>query len=98
MSEDIKAEEAEEKKQNSHSIFETAKAKQEAYIATFQGGQGQKVLSDILQNCHMLEPERDTDAQNLTFRAGRKDVAINILINMNAQLDDLPTILKGDIK
>lgn len=70
-------------------VFKTRKAKQIAYARVFGTDEGKKVLLDLMSEGHMLEPEQNTDVQGLTFRAGRRDIVMTILININATLNDI---------
>lgn len=60
----------------------TKKEKQIVYNKVFGSADGEKVLADLMKYCHMLEFESDLNPENITFRAGRRDVIMNILINM----------------
>ena len=60
-----------------------------AYSKVFNSDEGKQVLLDLMNEGHLLEPEQDTDAQALTFRAGRRDLVMTILINKNATLNDI---------
>ena len=77
--------------------FKSNKDKQVAYNIVFNSEQGKAVLEDLMTYCHMLEPDvnihdanKRIDPNAIIYRAGRRDVAMNILLNMNCKIKDLP--------
>lgn len=67
-----------------------------AYSEVFGSDKGRQVLLDLMREGHMLEPEQDADLQNITLRAGRRDIVMTILININATLDDVLNKIEGE--
>jgi len=56
------------------------------YHITFGTEHGQRVLQDILEYCHVMEPGDITQgAEVLIFKEGRRDVATFILERLQAK-------------
>lgn len=64
------------------------------YAGTFATEAGKRVLSDIMETCHVLEPEQDNITENIIARAHRRDVAHHILCRMGYGPTDFPTIVE----
>ena len=61
---------------------------------TFGSEHGQRVLTDLLNFCGLLEPANPDDGPNaVMLSAGRRDVALFILNNMN--IKNISEIISG---
>lgn len=68
----------------------------EAYKMTFASEQGQRVLFDILNQCHMLVSHRTKDVIDpltLAFKEGERNVALRILSIMQTDMGKLKELI-----
>ena len=64
------------------------------YGRIFSGPDGEAVLLDLMQNCHMLNGTYSDEAHKMYFREGRRSVVHDILKMLNTDLNELKKLFE----
>lgn len=60
-----------------------------AYKRVFSGPEGDRVLADLMQSCHMLGSSYNGNLNDVVFHEGERNVVLRILKNMNVDVQKL---------
>lgn len=64
-------------------LFRRLRLKRNAYIDTFRGPSGERVLKDLARFCRASTSTYDDDARRHAFREGRREVWLRIQTMLN---------------
>ena len=69
--------------------------RQAAYVKTFSGPEGQKVLADLRRFCRATVPTADVNNPNVTYMLeGRREVFLRIAAHMNLTEEDVINLVE----
>ncbi len=66
------------------------------YKFVFGSDQGQRVLENIIAECHVLEPNNSIETNVVMIQEGRRDAALNILKHLTWDERQLISTVGGD--
>ena len=76
--------------------LEAAKQLASDYKFVFGSKEGQRVLENIIAECHVLEPNNSVETNIVMIQEGRRDAALNILKHLTWDERQLISTVGGD--
>ena len=76
--------------------LEAAKQLDSDYKIVFGTKEGQRVLENIISECHVLEPNNSIETNVVMIQEGRRDAALNILKHLTWDERQLISTVGGD--
>lgn len=64
-------------------LFKSLRRKRDAYIDTFRGPSGERVLRDLIRWARVFSSTFDPDPRIAAFREGRREAVLRILTFLN---------------
>lgn len=77
-------------------FFSALRRKRDAYIDTFKGPAGERVLKDLARFCRAATSTFDTDARVHAYREGRREVWLRIQTMLNLPESRLRELSEAD--